>query len=79
MVNGASNPAAAQAFLDFLVSAEGQQLFAEQNYEYPLLAGVAIKEGVQPLDDFHLADVDVVKAAANFDAMFDLIERVGLP
>jgi 3-phosphoglycerate kinase len=40
---------------------------------------VPIKEGVQPLGDFRLADVDVVKAAANFDAMFDLIERVGLP
>ncbi|MBI2330883.1 MAG: extracellular solute-binding protein [Chloroflexi bacterium] len=79
VVNGSKNPAAAQPFLDFLVSAEGQKLFAEQNYEYPLLAGVALKEGVQPLDGFHLADVDVVKAAANFDAMFDLIERVGLP
>ncbi len=79
VVNGASNPAAAQAFLDFLVSEEGQKLFAEQNYEYPLLAGVALKEGVQPLDDLRLADVDVVKAAANFNAMFDLIERVGLP
>lgn len=79
VVNGASNPVAAQAFLDFLVSEEGQKLFAEQNYEYPLLGGVAIKDGVQPPDGFRLADVDVVKAAANFNAMFDLIERVGLP
>lgn len=79
VVNGAKNPATAQAFLDFLVSAEGQKLFAEQNYEYPLLADVDIKEGVQPLDGFRLVDVDVVQAAANFDAMFALIERVGLP
>ncbi|MCQ3938368.1 MAG: ABC transporter substrate-binding protein [Chloroflexi bacterium] len=79
VVNGAPHPEAAQAFLDFLVSAEGQKLFAEQNYEYPLLAGVALKEGVQPLENFRLADVDVVKAAANFEAAFDLIERVGLP
>lgn len=79
VVNGSKNSAAAQAFLDFLVSEEGQKLFAEQNYEYPLLAGVPIKEGVQPLDDFRLANVDVVKSAANFNAVFDLIERVGLP
>lgn len=79
VVNGSKNSTAAQAFLDFLISEEGQKLFAEQNYEYPLLAGVPIKEGVQPLDGFRLAEVDVVKAAANFDAMFDLIERVGLP
>jgi iron(III) transport system substrate-binding protein len=79
IVNGAPNPTAAQAFLDFLVSAEGQKLFAEQNYEYPLLAGVELHPDVQPLDEFRLADVDVVQAALEFDATFDLIEEVGLP
>lgn len=79
VVKGGGNLPAAQAFLDFLVSAEGQKLFAEQNYEYPLLPGVALKEGVQPLDSFRLADVDVVNAALDFDATFDLMERLGLP
>lgn len=79
VVKGGKNPVAAQALLDFLVSTEGQQLFAEQNYEYPLLPGVALKEGVQPLDGFRLAAVDVVQAALDFDATFDLMEKVGLP
>lgn len=79
IVNGANHTAAAQAFLDFLVSEEGQKIFAEQNYEYPLLANVALKEGVQPLENFRLAEVDVVQASANFDAAFDLMETVGLP
>lgn len=79
IVKGAKNLTAAQAFLDFLVSPEGQKLFAEQNYEYPLLPGVALKEGVQPLDGLRFADVDVVKAALDFEATFDLIEKVGLP
>jgi iron(III) transport system substrate-binding protein len=79
VVKGGQNLVAAQVFLDFLVSAEGQKLFAEQNYEYPLLPGVALKEGVQPLEGFRLADVDVVKAALDFDATFDLMEKVGLP
>lgn len=79
IVKGGNNPAAAQAFLDFLVSETGQKLFAEQNYEYPLLPGVALREGVQPLDDLRLADVDIVQAASDFDATFDLMERVGLP
>jgi iron(III) transport system substrate-binding protein len=70
---------AAQAFLDFLVSQEGQKLFAEQNYEYPLLPGVTLREGVSPLEDFRLADVDVAQAAVETDATFDLIEKVGLP
>lgn len=78
-VRGAKNLPAAQAFLDFLVSAEGQKLFAEQNYEYPLLPGVPLREGVQPLDGFRLAAVDLVKASLDFEATFDLMERVGLP
>jgi len=79
VVNGAPHPAAAQAFLDFLVSADGQELFAGQNYEYPLLPGVALQADVLPLDGFRLADVDVVRAALDFDATFDIIEKVGLP
>lgn len=79
IVNDAPHRKAAQTFLDFLISAEGQKLFAEQNYEYPLLAGVELHPDVQPLDGYRLADVDVAKAALEFDATFDLIERVGLP
>lgn len=79
VVKGAPNAAAAQAFIDFLISEEGQKLFAEQNYEYPLLSEVALREGVQPLGSFRLAEVDVVQAAAETDATFELIEKVGLP
>ena len=79
VVKGAPHVDAAQAFLDFLVSDEGQKLFAEQNYEYPLLPGVALHPDVQPLDGLRIADVDVVKAAQEFDATFDLMEAVGLP
>jgi iron(III) transport system substrate-binding protein len=79
IVNGTENAMAAQAFLDFLVAQEGQKLFAEQNYEYPLLPGVELQADVQPLEDFRLADVNVVEAAQDFDATFDLMEKVSLP
>lgn len=79
LVKGGPNAAAAQAFIDFLISADGQQLFAEVNYEYPILPGVALREGVQPLADFRLAEVDVAMATMESDATFDLIEKVGLP
>ena len=79
VVNGAPHLSAAQAFLDFLVSPEGQKLFAEQNYEYPLLSGVALHSDVQPLDGFRFAEVDVVEASQDFEATFDLMEKVALP
>jgi iron(III) transport system substrate-binding protein len=79
MVNGAPNSRAAQTFLDFLVSEEGQRLFAEQNYEYPLLPAVPLRAEVRPLEDFRLAGVNVAEAALDFEATFDLMENVGLP
>ncbi len=79
VVKGGANRANAQAFIDFLLSEAGQKLFAQENYEYPLLPGVALREGVQPLENFRLAEVDVPAAARDADATFDLIEKVGLP
>lgn len=79
IVRGGSNPAAAQAFLDFLVSSEGQELFAKLNYEYPLVEGVLLHPEVQPLDNLRLADVNVAQAALEVEATFELMERVGLP
>jgi iron(III) transport system substrate-binding protein len=79
IIQGSSNQQAARAFLDFLVSAEGQRLFADLNYEYPILPGVMPRKEVQLLDSLRLADVDVARAALEFEATFDLIEMVGLP
>lgn len=79
IINGAQNPAAAQAFIDFLLSVEGQKLFAELNYEYPVLPGVALHPDVQSLDAYRLADVNLRDATLNLDAVFTLIEKVGLP
>lgn len=79
VVAGTKNLPAAQAFMDYLVSPDGQKLFAELNYEYPLLPGVALHPDVQPLDGLRLSDVDVVQAALEYDATFDLMEKVGLP
>jgi iron(III) transport system substrate-binding protein len=60
VVKGAPHPSVAQAFLDFLVSMDGQMLFADGNYEYPLGHGVAVNSAVQPWDDFRVAGVEVV-------------------
>lgn len=78
VIAGAANPGAAQALIDFLLSTEGQQMFAEANYEYPLIAGASPHSDVLPLADSRLAEVDVAAAAADLDATFALIERSGM-
>ncbi len=79
ILEGSQNTTAAQAFLDFLLSPEGQALFARLNYEYPVLPGTPLNPDIQPLADFKFADVNIATAAAEFDATFDLIEKMGLP
>lgn len=79
ILNGSRNLPAAQALVDFLLSPLGQQTFAEENYEYPLIPGVPLNPAVQPLDDFRLADTDIARAAEQRDETFALIEKVGLP
>jgi iron(III) transport system substrate-binding protein len=79
IVNGSRNLAAAQAFIDFLLSPEGQELFAELNYEYPILPGTSLHPLVEPLDSYRLAEVDPAEAARNLNETFDLFERVNIP
>jgi iron(III) transport system substrate-binding protein len=79
IVKGTDNRATAEAFVDFLLSQEGQKLFAELNYEYPLLSGVALHPDVQALEGFRFADVNVSQAAQDIDATFALMEKAGLP
>jgi iron(III) transport system substrate-binding protein len=79
IVEGGGNPDAAQALVDFLLTPQGQELFARLNFEYPLVEGVALHPDVAPLDEFRLAEVDIAAAALDLDATFDLMERVNLP
>jgi iron(III) transport system substrate-binding protein len=79
VINGARNPAAAQAFVDFLISQEGQQLFAGQNYEYPLRPGVAIRDEMDPLEGMLLSDISIARAALDIEGTFELIDNVRMP
>lgn len=71
-----SNPAAAEALLAFLLSAEGQQYFTDQTYEYPVVDGIAIAESVTPLDQIEPPAVDI-NDLTELEATLDLLREVG--
>lgn len=50
---------AARRFIDFLLSAEQQGYFAQETFEYPLVAGVAGPAGVPPLSELQSPDLDL--------------------
>lgn len=79
VVKGGHNTEAAEKFVDFLLSPEGQELFARLNYEYPVVPGVPLHPGVEPLSAYRLADVSLGDDSIDLDRTLDLIEKVGLP
>lgn len=79
IIRGTQNAEAARLFVDFLLSPEGQKIFSELNFEYPLVAGVPLETSVIPLDQFRLIELDVGRASLYLEETFALIDRVGLP
>jgi iron(III) transport system substrate-binding protein len=63
----AENRENAQKFIEFLLSIPGQQYFAAQTFEYPLIEGVTTTTGLPPL-----ADLDAIAANISLSDMTDL-------
>ncbi len=49
-ITGADNPDGAVELIEFLLSSQGQQYFAEQTFEYPLTIGEPLPAGIPPID-----------------------------
>jgi iron(III) transport system substrate-binding protein len=77
IVEGAEHRENAEAFLKFLLSAEAQHIFAESNFEYPLVAGIDtvadVKRGA-----FKESDVDLHEMGKMNDDTLDFIDEIGL-
>ncbi|HET6312433.1 MAG TPA: extracellular solute-binding protein [Chloroflexia bacterium] len=79
LVRGAPNLPAAHSFVEYLLTMEGQKIFAELNYEYPVREGVALAEGVQTLDQYRLAEIDLKTLFDELEPSRALMESAGLP
>jgi iron(III) transport system substrate-binding protein len=71
------NRAAAQRFLEYLVTDEAQKIYAEINYEYPVTAGATIHPlikslGTLKVDSLPLTEVAKLRATAS-----KLVDKVG--
>src|SRR5690606_38941916 len=67
ILSTAQNPEAAKAFIDFLLSREGQELAAAQGY-LPAHPDVTPPEGFPKLSDIKLMDFDAEKTLADEEA-----------
>jgi iron(III) transport system substrate-binding protein len=79
MTRYTSKPEMARKFVAFLLSPEGQKIFADVNNEYPTRKGIDAAEAVPPVDSFRVAEVPMSDLGKYRDATIDLIEHVGMP
>ncbi|MGB1250846.1 MAG: iron ABC transporter substrate-binding protein [Candidatus Promineifilaceae bacterium] len=59
VLNSASNADNAQRFVEFLLSVPGQQYFASQTFEYPVIEGVKTVSLLPALDELDAVAVDI--------------------
>jgi iron(III) transport system substrate-binding protein len=74
---GAPNRDNAVKFLEFLASPEAQAIFAEQNYEYPVVAGVPASEEIQGFGEFKADTLNVATYGENNPLAVQIMDRVG--
>jgi iron(III) transport system substrate-binding protein len=73
-----SQKAAAQQFLAFLVSTQGQEIIAHsQSYEYPLGSGVTTAQALPPFDSLRPAPLTVAQLGDGASAIA-LLQQAGL-
>ena len=69
---------AAERLIEFLLSAESQEYFARETFEYPLAAGITPIEGLPPLESLGSPLLDLSELAAALDLATDLVAAAGL-
>ena len=77
MTKAAPNRENAVKLMEFLASAEGQQIYAEINAEYPVLPGVKASELVESWGTFKRDEMSLTTIAANRAKAVKLVEEVG--
>lgn len=67
----------ALAFVEFLLSEQGQTYFVESEYEYPLVPGMPQPEGVPPFDSLRGPDIDL-SDLGTIEESAALVDEAGL-
>lgn len=77
ILSASDNQDAARRFVTFLLSDASQAYFAEETFEYPLVAGVAGPAGQPPLDQLQTPDIDL-SSLSDLQGTLQLMNEVGV-
>lgn len=76
MTKAAPNREEAVQLMEFLVSPEAQAIYAEENHEYPVVAGTALSEIVSSWGELNADTVDLTEVASFRDEALRIMEEV---
>lgn len=72
-----SNPTASHKFIEYLLSPKAQEYFAQQDHEYPLVAGVAADKDLPPIETLHAPKIDL-SDLADLRGSLEMMRQVGI-
>jgi iron(III) transport system substrate-binding protein len=79
ILKSAENTENAQRFIEYLLSKDGQQYFADETFEYPVIEGVTIAEGLQPLAELDAQALDIsLTDLADLQGTQELLIELGI-
>jgi len=78
ILEGTDVPDAARQFVEFLLSAEAQEYFATETFEFPLIEGVSPAAGLPDLAEIASPDIDLSGLADLLDDATRLVTEAGL-
>jgi iron(III) transport system substrate-binding protein len=79
IIDGTDDADAAESFLEFLLSDEGQEFYATEaeEAEYPLVDGIDPREGLPPLDSLEGPDVDLDALGPELEETLEMLNEAG--
>ena len=79
VLESAEHPDAAQDFVAFLLSDEGQRFYSEraEEAEFPLVDGIPPREGLPPLESLEGPEIELDAVGAELERTLELLNEVG--
>jgi iron(III) transport system substrate-binding protein len=79
VLENADNRDGAESFVEFLLSETGQRFYTEraEEAEYPLVAGIPVKEGLPPFESLGGPDVDFTTLGEELERTLELLNETG--
>ena len=78
VVDSTDRPEDAEAFIAYLLQPQAQQYFAEETFEYPLVAGVEPVGDLPPLDIEGAPVIDLAALGADLERTSEMVSSSGL-